>query len=89
MYFIIPISGNELLLTPKQLEKVLAAVEGATRMERNYKGAGKGFYGNELSYEVKFTNFDPSHHVSAPIMTQEGIDKIKVLIAMRNGETEI
>jgi len=84
----VPFCGQELLLTDAQFERILGIVHGCETIERTYKGTGKGFYGHEQTYDIKFNTFS-QENFSVSVMTNETMDKYKALIAMRDGNKEI
>jgi len=84
------IGGTQVLLTPAQMEKLHKLMSGCEVLETTYRGNGKGFYGRSQEYDVSFMPFDATAHAQGvKIMPDEALDKYRVLIAMRNNQTEI
>ena len=85
--FKIAIAGREMFLTAAQLDKLATALKGCEVGDTEWKGRGKGFYGDEQQYEIRFSPFDVKKHLyTITPVDQEELDNLKTLIAMRDNK---
>jgi hypothetical protein len=87
MKLLLCVGNSELILNAKDVETILAIVDGKEQVIRTYKGSNKGFFGPDLAYEVKFKPFDATNNLgNVQVITDASLDKIRTLVAMREGE---
>lgn len=85
----IRIGNSDVLLTPTQMDALLAVIEGVEVMSEDYVGKNKGgYYGHESNNVLRFEQFDTSKHLSTTIMSDLQLDKFRTLQAIRDNQGE-